>query len=426
MITPTDLYSAAPSDITYDMVAAFILAAESANLLTESLTLELKERRSNDNVVQAVASLANTDGGIVLVGVAEGEQLKGVDRIKGVTQAEHDAIVSQFKSLIPNDIPEVIPVRIPGVDRVVLLLRIDAETARRPVVVGGKVNYRIPGQKAPADHQRVVDLVVQDRGGVDPQGIQVYAPQVIPREIPLWDDKDPREVAKFKFSGGLFLPRRILDRPWLDTIAKDAILGALNDSPLPNRQWGSANTQMNSAWKIFHARATNVRLRAPASGYHVTEGDAPITAGAYVGLTGRRLFVILGTRLSAQSILDLRWLYHTILASLIAIMEVFKRVATALGADNPVQLDEWEGWIQPKSPFSLNQLLSMDFGKDSDSVVSGGDFPAARIAGQTIDDLDRLARNWVTVLLLELGYRDFETSLSEIARPGWAHLSGVE
>lgn len=426
MTTVTDLYSAAPSDITFDMVKSFVLAAEDANLLTESLTLELKEKRSNDNIVQAVASLANTDGGIVIVGVAEGKQLKGAERIKGVPQAEHDSIVSQFKSFIPNDIPEVISVKLPDADRVVLLLRVNADTAQRPVVVGGKVYYRIPGQKAPADHQRIVDLVVQGRGEARSQGIQVYAPQIIAREIPLWPENDPNEVAVFKFSGGFLLPGRILDRPWLDTPAKDAILNALNGSPIPEKPWGSAPGQSDGEWKIFRARATNVKVCVPVSGNHLTEGDAPISAAAYIGLTGRRLFVILGTRLCSQSTLNLTWLYHIVLASLLTIMEVCRRAATALGADSPVQLDDWEGWIQPKSPVNLNQLLKMEFAKDSDLTVNGGEFPSARIAGDTIDDLDRLARNWVTVLLLELGYRDFESPLSDIARPGWAHLSGAD
>jgi predicted HTH transcriptional regulator len=53
------------------LVKAFVLSAEEADLSSESLTLDAKEKRDRNNVAEAVAALSNTDGGVVLVGVKD-------------------------------------------------------------------------------------------------------------------------------------------------------------------------------------------------------------------------------------------------------------------------------------------------------------------------------------------------------------------
>jgi predicted HTH transcriptional regulator len=151
------LYSVPAAEVDYDLVRQFVLDAEAADLFTESLTFEAKEKRGGTNVAEAVGALSNTDGGIVLVGVKDRGAV-GEDRIVGVPQSEHDALVSHLHGLIPNAMPQVIPVAKPGTDRLVIVLRVDADAVLHPVIVGGKVLYRIPGQKAPADRQRVIGL----------------------------------------------------------------------------------------------------------------------------------------------------------------------------------------------------------------------------------------------------------------------------
>lgn len=66
-----DLYTAPPSEIDYELVRAFVLSAEQANLFSESLTFEVKEKRDKGNVAEKVDALSNSDGGVVLVGVKE-------------------------------------------------------------------------------------------------------------------------------------------------------------------------------------------------------------------------------------------------------------------------------------------------------------------------------------------------------------------
>lgn len=87
------LYNGPSDGIDFDLVRQFVLDAEEANLFSESLTFEAKERRDRNNVVEAVAALSNTDGGIVLVGVKD-KDASGDRRIVGVPRAEHDRLVS--------------------------------------------------------------------------------------------------------------------------------------------------------------------------------------------------------------------------------------------------------------------------------------------------------------------------------------------
>src|ERR1022692_3781415 len=122
MPTSSDrLYSVPRGEVSYDLVRQFVIDAEAADLFTESLTFEAKEKRNAFNVADAVGAFSNTDGGIVLVGVKDGDAM-GADRIVGVTKQEHDALVGHLHSVIPNAMPEVIPVAIPGTDRLIIVL----------------------------------------------------------------------------------------------------------------------------------------------------------------------------------------------------------------------------------------------------------------------------------------------------------------
>ena len=167
MPSPGDLYTAPASEVDYELVRAFVLSAEEANLFSESLTFEAKEKRDKSNVAEAVAALSNTDGGIVLVGVKD-KDATGEDRLVGVPKSEHDALASNLHALIPEAMPEIIPVAMPGGQRLILVLRVDADAVPHPVMVSGKVLFRIPGHSVPADRRRVLDLVARDQAARAP------------------------------------------------------------------------------------------------------------------------------------------------------------------------------------------------------------------------------------------------------------------
>ena len=45
--------------------------------------------------------------------------------------------------------------------QLILVLRVDADAVSHPVMVSGKVLFRIPGHSVPADRHRVLDLVAR-------------------------------------------------------------------------------------------------------------------------------------------------------------------------------------------------------------------------------------------------------------------------
>jgi predicted HTH transcriptional regulator len=119
--TPS-LYGAPANQITYDLVRDFVLEVEQTNLLSETLTLEFKKQQG-DNAAYAVASFANSDGGLVLVGVSK--KLEGEARFVGITSKERDSLINHLQSVMPDAVSEEIPVRIPNTDRLIAILRVE-------------------------------------------------------------------------------------------------------------------------------------------------------------------------------------------------------------------------------------------------------------------------------------------------------------
>lgn len=94
---PSDrLYSAPQKDIDYSLVRQFVLDAEAADLFSESLIFEAKEKRGHLNIVEAVASLSITGGGMVLVGVKD-RDATGEARIVGIRQSDRLRQLSWFE-----------------------------------------------------------------------------------------------------------------------------------------------------------------------------------------------------------------------------------------------------------------------------------------------------------------------------------------
>lgn len=417
---PSDrLYSVPPAEVDYGLVRQFVLDAEAADLFTESLTFEAKERRSSTNVIEAVSALSNTDGGIVLVGVKDRDAV-GEARVVGVPQSEHDALVSQMHSLIPNAMPEVIPVAKPGTDRLVVVLRVDADAVLHPVMVNGKVLYRLPGQKAPADRQRVIDMIARDAQGQAQSGPMQIIPQGWrPQDIALWpgDDRPGATDAisgELRVVGGLTLPHRILDRPWLDTPAKQAAVNALNNSPLRmSPAWSLA------PWLLTEARAGALRYQSSAVPHRPVHAEA----GAYLRLARRYLALVVSFRWlkvdDAPFRLDLDTFHDALLSCMVTVASTCAHVAKSLGAAAPAEPRTWEAWLTSTNDNVLDVVDISRFIRDNKNSAVGAFFPATKVPGNDMADLERTTRDWLTYWLLEIGTRGFEYSLASRAVPRW-------
>jgi len=152
-----NIYTVAIADIDADMLRAFIDDQREQKLFAESLTLELKAERRNDRVVSTVAGFANNIGGILLLGVAETNP--HFDTSPGVDVEEQVSVIEACRSsLEPTVIPEIVPVRIPHTEKVVLVVRVDQDPTLVPVTSKGKVWIRAPGQTVGATRDQIRTL----------------------------------------------------------------------------------------------------------------------------------------------------------------------------------------------------------------------------------------------------------------------------
>ena len=135
-----------------------------AQQIREGRLVEYK-RVVTPEVVEVIASYANTFGGLVLIGVenaaAPDKDLPG--NVPGVKPDQKEAIVNTMNELLdpPWWSPEVIQVPWGGDGRVVLVVRVDTATAPRPVMYQGRFPVRMDGRKANAD-RRLVRLLLDE------------------------------------------------------------------------------------------------------------------------------------------------------------------------------------------------------------------------------------------------------------------------
>jgi hypothetical protein len=125
--------------------------------------IEYKRELGNGRTtLEAIAALANSFGGVVLVGVDEAK--RGLDRITGADAGERDRLVSLcWSQLVPPFSPEIIPIKLDEPGKFVFAVIIDSDYARRPVMLtqGNKVLVRLEDKNVAPDWYRLRDLFLE-------------------------------------------------------------------------------------------------------------------------------------------------------------------------------------------------------------------------------------------------------------------------
>lgn len=117
--------------------------------------------------------------------------------------------------------------------------------------------------------------------------------------------------------------------------------------------------------------------------------------------------------------LILEHFYHALLGAMITTASTCRQVALAAHVADPSDPLAWEGWLQPANDLSVSDVVS--FGgpsQDSTGDPRTGHFPEARAAGTDIEDLDQLARDWLTYWLLDMGASNIEQRIAILTFPG--------
>lgn len=146
-----------PSDaITYSDIQSFI-----DQQLEESSVIEYTEIRDDrhiDGVLDIIAAMANTDGGIIFCGVGKdpAEPTKP-GKIAGVDPSYVDRIRNKCRSLFqPAFVPEIIPISIPSTPLAIILIRINISLVPQPVLLREKgVLVRLADSNKHADLYRL-------------------------------------------------------------------------------------------------------------------------------------------------------------------------------------------------------------------------------------------------------------------------------
>ncbi|WP_427919181.1 AlbA family DNA-binding domain-containing protein [Streptomyces sp. cg40] len=264
------LFSAPADAVDTGMVRHF-LSLE----LEENFTVEYK--RNIAAADDTVGAMANTYGGVVLIGVdARPKDINLPGGLVGVTAADKDRLVSKMANTFdpPGWTPEVIPVMVDG--KLLLVVRIDPDTVPQPLLHQGVVRIRLDGRNQTAD-RRLVQMMFQR---ADPAPATAYPsdPRLSPDQYTSPQNRDayrktpPDLIVRAAASRSL---RRNSTRLRLHGTTVDALLGALGNPvtrQLPKRLEGltrRVNSQLfQEPWKIDpeHGTAWFVRLAAGHDG----------------------------------------------------------------------------------------------------------------------------------------------------------------
>lgn len=249
MTSTNSLFACAAVDVTLDLVRAFV-----SQDLPESMTLEYKERHSPE-LVTTVAAMANSYGGLILVGVTDQRQ---DNRLVGVQDTTVVQIVNAcHDTLEPPWVPEIIPVLLSSeINSYILVVKVDPAQAPRPILIKGAAPIRLHGRNAIADRSRLAQLFTESPGSYRRIGHLIPTPQ-----LPM--DQFGSPAADFVLRSGLVLSvdEAATWRP-LSERSVDALADSLNNSPLSSGLIALMVEMGINGFRSFHRSGFNRARRA--------------------------------------------------------------------------------------------------------------------------------------------------------------------
>ena len=261
------LYAMPADSVNLAAIEAFLTATP-----FETTTAEFKSAWTS-GLLDSIAAMANSNGGLVLLGV---EESADGPRVVGTTEGAFLQVVNGcWDGLEPPFRPEIIPVPCHE-RRVVLLIRIDPAVIVRPVVRNGKVWIRLEGRNAPAPLPEMQRLFAEAPPvATDSQGYRSLGP---------WS-------ASFARSGGqepnmvlrsaMVVPLRPTQRPGL--MVRNAARRALLRAAAESRVSGWLD-QTSSEWHVVNSapwaqRGPSNSRRATVASRRLLKNDTTILEG---------------------------------------------------------------------------------------------------------------------------------------------------
>lgn len=421
VVASWSLFTAPEERMSEDLVREFLAAQSSNGAVRESVTLELKRSLSRTNVVKAIAAMANTDGGLVIVGVDEDDPSVGPNA--GVPQDKTRlAIADQCRTMFtPAFVPEIyeIPLSQSSVGEVILVIRVEPVPDLRPVVLNGVVYKRSPGASVPATHDEIVSLVRRTAtsavGGTPVMALSSFSPTTractVGAEHP---DAVIRTVGALWRRQGAS-PMRLgtaIRQALLRTVDQSALVGGLRRGPSGHGESPNAvTTEQTSAY--FESQ------------FGFSDGGFKHRLGFRSQIEGPRVTFTLDLEVRNQPVAlvspriqtpNAPVLYRTELAALLS--EQLELVAVALpaaladvGIDGIFRVDPPVSWVMT-DPLPIVEVLDL-----RDASRAGGIRAPSYCfqASQELTDKDAITgelRQWLEQFYLDLGC-EHESELAE-------------
>jgi hypothetical protein len=278
--------------INLEQLEAFLALDE-----VENEVLEYKGAL-NDEVIETIAAMANTSGGLILLGVAA-ETRKDGERERshpgkpvGVPRGDALRLTNKCHTLLdPPFVPEILPVPLRDSEKVVLILRVRPDKAPvRPIISRkdrvGKTYIRLGETTVEADPYRLRQLFAEpvSQGREDRPTVSL-----LPSNTGYGDRQDFSLVLRvgYRARGGT-------ESTWTSG-EREAISKALKNSPLC--RWMEAQFQLADeqfSWQITSSQEHSISLSYNPK---MPPMEAPISAKAFLDTSGTTyLDVVIGTK----------------------------------------------------------------------------------------------------------------------------------
>ncbi|MGB8644452.1 MAG: ATP-binding protein [Anaerolineae bacterium] len=414
--------------ITYKRILEFV-----EEHLDETAVLEYKEigvsnkEKAFREVLETIAAMANTDGGIILFGVRE-ENGKAKD-ITGVDPQDQDPIRDKCNSLLqPAFVPEIIPVTEPATNKCVLVIRIHPDRHPHPVVLRDKgVQVRVGNRNGYADLYRLQQLFAAPQLGIGTPGSRMnFDPTVFFRP-----ETDFEFMARFAFTGFARDTSSVLMGAM-----KKQILGAISNVPIAKWVKRRLSLPIPYGW-IWDKPLDSINLTAIFKSSHWPRGFGPIWARLHMNLPvlqqpfsivwdvfiNRNVGSDRNQDIVNPLLLPFSWndLYPLFMAGLgsLTYPAFWKQLPESLYVWSP----RVECHILTSGGAKWLNLLGLSYSTESRMPSSLYQEAVLELeeSNQT-DQLDQVARDWLLRTLLDTGCLDAEAKVQTLRREDFSNL----
>ncbi len=408
-----------PSDkITWNEIKAFL-----DQELEETAVLEYTQIKSlNDfeGVLESMGAMANTDGGIIIVGVSESKGPKKPNRPGGVTGIEAkwiDSLKNKCRSsLQPAWVPEMISIDIPGQNRVILLIRINPEQCPRPVVKRQDgVRVRVDNSNQYADLYRLQQLFASKNNsfGLVTSGISVSPDSMLTLSDPYDLLIRCALIGTGSYTSGF------------NTSIKEQVKTYLSDCSIQKlmRQY------IHEVWWEYSS---------PASSHMLTiKSQNPSSLSSLPGLAADSLSINLRLHVSQPRVQQPGFVILDVLLSKLkptgwyplALTTLYEIIATGLATITNSSLIEqltemfsfWPNQFQAYVKSQVNPWLSLSNIHCVETLRDSVYFQAQADFSETdrISDIDRITKEWIGTLFADCGCLNYEETINLLKLPSY-------